>query len=106
MKCAKKVVSDSPELMDFAIRLKNFVLNLCNGQDKFFEEVNLLQKNCETNSPHQKVFEASPQRLPLCMPTKKLPDVYIYVFEMTYGLIDTSLGLPKEQAVKLTLFAP
>ena len=71
-------------------------------------KLNLLQKKCETNSPHQKVFEATLQRLPLCMPTKKLPDVYIYIYvvEMTYGLIDTSLGLPKGQAVKLTLFAP
>ena len=29
--CAKKVVSDSPALEDFAIGLVNFVLNLPNG---------------------------------------------------------------------------
>ena len=36
--CAKKVVSDSPGLVDFAIGLVNFVLNLPEGQVKFFEE--------------------------------------------------------------------
>ena len=34
--CAKKVVSDSPGLVDFAIELVNFELNLPNGQVKFF----------------------------------------------------------------------
>ena len=33
---AKKVVSDSPGLLDFAIGLVNSVLNLPNGQVKFF----------------------------------------------------------------------
>ena len=47
---AKKVVSDSPGLV-------NFVLNLPNVQVKF-EEFKL-QKNCEINSAHQKVFGAS-----------------------------------------------
>ena len=55
---AKKVVSDSPGLVDFAIRLVNFVLNLPNGQVKIFEEFKL-QKNCEINSAHQNVFRAS-----------------------------------------------
>ena len=54
----KKVVSDSPGLVDFAIGLVNFVLNLPNGQVKFFEEFKL-QKNCEINSAHQNVFGAS-----------------------------------------------
>ena len=35
---AKKVVSDSPGLVDFAIRLVNSVLNLSDGQVIFFEE--------------------------------------------------------------------
>ena len=48
---AKKVV-------DFAIGLVNSVLNLPDGQVKFFEEF-ILQKNCEINSAHQKVFGAS-----------------------------------------------
>ena len=33
---AKKVVSDSPGLVDFAIGLVNSVLNLPDGQVKFF----------------------------------------------------------------------
>ena len=35
---AKKVVSDSPRLVDFTIGLVNFVINLPDGQVKFFEE--------------------------------------------------------------------
>ena len=35
---AKKVVSDSPGLVDFAIRLVNYVINLPDGQVIFFEE--------------------------------------------------------------------
>ena len=53
---AKKVVSDSPELVDFAIGLVNSVLNL--KWMKYFEEFNL-QKNCEINSAHQKISGAS-----------------------------------------------
>ena len=55
---AKKVVSDSPGLVDIAIGLVNSVLNLPNGQVKFFVEFKL-QKNCEINSAHQNVFGAS-----------------------------------------------
>ena len=40
-----KVVSDSPGLVDFAIRLVNHVLNLPEGQLKFLEKFKL-QKNC------------------------------------------------------------
>ena len=47
-------MSDSPGLMDFAIRLLNSVLNLPEGQVKYFEEFNL-QKNSEINSAHQKI---------------------------------------------------
>ena len=36
--CAKKVVSDSLGLVDFAIRLVNSVFNLPDGQVMFFEE--------------------------------------------------------------------
>ena len=35
---AKKVVSDSPVLVDFAIGLMNSVFNLPDGQVMFFEE--------------------------------------------------------------------
>ena len=46
---AKKVVSDSPGLVDFAIGLVNIsVINLPDGQVKCFEEFKL-QKNCEIN---------------------------------------------------------
>ena len=55
---AKKVVSNSPGLVDFAIGLVNSVFNLPNGQVMFFEEFEL-QKNCEINSACQKVFGAS-----------------------------------------------
>ena len=55
---AKKVVSDSLGLVDFAIGLVNSVLNLPNGQVKYFEEFNL-PKNCEINSAHQNVWGAS-----------------------------------------------
>ena len=55
---AKKVVSDSPGLVDFAIGLVNSILNFPNGQVNFFEEFKL-QKNCEINSAHQNVFGAS-----------------------------------------------
>ena len=54
---AKKVVSDSPGLVDFAIGLVNSVLNLPDWQVKYFEELNL-QKNCEINSAHQKILGA------------------------------------------------
>ena len=43
---AKKVVSDSPGLVDIAIGLVNSVLNLPNGQVKYFEEFDL-RKNCQ-----------------------------------------------------------
>ena len=33
---AKKVVSDSPGIVYFAVGLANFVLNLADGQVKFF----------------------------------------------------------------------
>ena len=45
--------------MDFTSGLVNSVLNLPNGQMKFFEEILKLHKNCEINSAHQKVFGAS-----------------------------------------------
>ena len=34
-------MSDSPGLVDFAIRLVNSVLKLPDGQEKYFEEFNL-----------------------------------------------------------------
>ena len=55
---AKKVLSDSPGLVDFAIEIVNSVLNLPDEQMKFFEEFKL-QKNCLINPAYQKVFGAS-----------------------------------------------
>ena len=70
--------------MDFAIGLVNSVLNLPDGQIKYFEEFNL-QKNCETNSVHQKILG---------------------LVEMIFGLVNASFSLAKWQAVKMTFFAP
>ena len=42
---AKKVVSDSPGLVDFATGLVNFVLNMPNGQVLLFGKFKL-QKDC------------------------------------------------------------
>ena len=53
----KQCSIDSPGLVDFAIWLVNSVLNLPNGQVKYFEEFNL-QRNCEINSAHQKILGA------------------------------------------------
>ena len=55
---AKKVVSDSPGLVDFAIGLVNSVLNLPDRQVKNFEEFDL-QKNSEINAAHQNILGAS-----------------------------------------------
>ena len=41
---AKKVVSDSPGLVDFAIGLVIFVLNLPDGQVLFFEEIQITEE--------------------------------------------------------------
>ena len=40
---AKKVVSNSPGLVDFAIRLVIFVLNLPDGQVLFFGEIQITE---------------------------------------------------------------
>ena len=48
MQRAKKVVPDSPGLVDFAIGLVNSFINLPDGQVNFSEKFKL-QKNCEIN---------------------------------------------------------
>ena len=48
-KCAKKVVSDSPGLVDFAIGLVIFVLNSPDGQCCFLGKFKL-QKSCNQSS--------------------------------------------------------
>ena len=64
-------MSDSPGLVDFAIGLVNSVLNLPDGQVKYFEEFNL-QKKFEINSAHQKILE---------------------LVEMTFGLVNAIFSL-------------
>ena len=54
----RKYCPTAPGLVDFAIGLVTSVLNLPDGQVKFFEEFKL-QKNCEISSAHQNVFGAS-----------------------------------------------
>ena len=85
MQRAKKVVSDSPGLVDFAIGLVNSVLNLPDGQVKYFEEFSL-QNNCEIISAHQKFGGGG-------------------LVEMTFRLVNASFSLPEWQAVKMTFFA-
>ena len=84
MQCAKNVVSDSPGLVDFAIGQVNFVINLPDGQVKFFEE-SKLQRNCEINL---------------------LIKTLLGLVEMTFGLVNVSFSLPKWQGVKVIFFAP
>ena len=81
---AKKVVSDSPGLVDFAIGLVNSVINLPDGQVKFFEQFKL-QKYLEINLPIK---------------------TFLGLVEMMFGLVNVGLSLPEWQAVKMTFFAP
>ena len=81
---AKKVVSHSPGLVDFAIRLVNSVINLPDRQVKFFEEFKL-QKNCEINVLIRK---------------------FLGLVEMMFGLVNVSFSLPEWQAVKMIFFTP
>ena len=70
--------------MDFAIGLANSVLNLPDGQVKFFEEFKLhTGKNC--------VISPAYQTGPV---------------EMNFGLVEASYSLPQWQPLKLTFFAP
>ena len=50
VQCAKKVVSNSLGLVDFVTRLVNSVLNLPDGQVKFFGEFTVI------NPAYQKTF--------------------------------------------------
>ena len=81
---AKKIVSDSPGLVDFAIGLVNSVINLPEGQVKFSKEFKL-QKNCEINL---------------------LIKTFLGLVEVTSGLVNVSFSFPEWQAVKMTFFAP
>ena len=81
---AKKVVSDIPGLVDFAIGLVNSVIKLL-LKVKCFEEFKL-QKNCEINLPI-KTFLRLVEKL------------------MIFVLVKVSFSLPEWQAVKITFFA-
>ena len=73
-------MSDSLGLLNFAIGLLvNSVINLPDGQVKFFEEFKL-QKNCEINL---------------------LIKTFLGLVEMMFGLVNVSFSLPKWQAVNL-----
>ena len=67
---AKKVMSDSPGLVDFGIGLVNSVIGLPDGQEKFFEEFKL-QKNCEINL---------------------LIKAFLGLLKMMFGLVNVSFG--------------
>ena len=84
MQRVKKVVSDSPGLAGFAIGLVNSIINLSDGQVKFFE-ASKSQTNCEINL---------------------LVKTFLGLVEMMFGLVNVSFSLPEWQAVKLTFFAP
>ena len=80
MQRTKRVVSDSPGLVDFATGLMSSVFNLANGQVKFFGEFTVI------NPANQKKFFG--------------------LYKVTLGLVDSSYSLPEWQAVKLTFYAP
>ena len=73
IKHAKRIVSDSPGLVDFAIGLVNSVINLSDGQVNFFEEFKL-QKNREINVPVK---------------------TFLGLLEMMFGLVYASFSLPE-----------
>ena len=81
---AKKVVSDSPGLVDFAFALVNSVLNLSDGEVNFFGKFKL-QKDGNQSCQSKRVWG---------------------IVEMTCGLIHASYILHEWQAVKLNFFSP
>ena len=56
---AKKVVSDSPGLVDFATGLVNSVLNLPNGQVKFFVKFQKKKRTVKSILLIKNIFGAS-----------------------------------------------
>ena len=80
---AKKVVSDSLGLEDFAVGLVNSVLNLPDQQVIFWGGFKL-QKKC----------------------SQSCSSIFFRLVEMTLGLVHARYILEFGQAVKLTFFAP
>ena len=70
--------------MDFAVGLVNSVLNLPEGQVRFFGEFKL-QKSYNHSCSSKMLFGQ---------------------VQMTFGLVNVSYNLPEWQAVKLTFFVP
>ena len=81
---AKKVVSDSPGLVDFAMGLVNSVFNLPHGQVIFLR-----------NSNNRRTVKSI-----LFVKT------FLGLVEMTSGLVNAGFSLPEWQAVKTIFFAP
>ena len=81
---AKKVVSDSPGLVDFAIGLVNPVFNLPDGQGIFLR-----------NSNNRRTVRS-------ILLLKKL----LGLVETMSGLVNVSFSLPEWQPVKMIFFAP
>ena len=84
IQCAKKVLYNSLGLVDFALLLVIFVLNLPNGQVLFWGG-NSNYRRIVINPANQKGFG---------------------LVEMTCGLVHASYSLHEWQAVKLTFYAP
>ena len=84
MQRAKKVMSNSPGLVDFTIGLVIFVLNLPDRQVFVFGKFKL-KKDCNQSCQSKRVLG---------------------LVEMTFGLVHASYSLPEWQAVKLTFLAP
>ena len=82
---AKKVVSDSLGLVDFAVGLENSVFNLPNEQVTFFLR----------NSNNRRTVKS-------ILLVKK----FLGLVEMMSGLLNASFSLPEQQAVKMIFFAP
>ena len=75
---------DSPGLVDFAIGLVNFVLNLPNGQVKFLR-----------NSNYRRTVKSI-----------LLIKTFLGLVKMTFGLVYARPSLAEWQGVKITFFAP
>ena len=78
VQCAKKVVSNSPGLVDFGTGLVNSVLNLPEGHLNFFLGIHCNQ-SCSSKT-------------------------FFGLYKVTLGLVHSSYSLPEWQAVKLTFF--
>ena len=82
------MVTDSPELVDFAVGLVNSVFNLPDGQVNFLGGNSNYKKT--VINPAREILGGGGGGL----------------VEMTFRLVHSSYSLPEWQAVKLTFFAP